>query len=162
MEFRFGVVREIGWSADDGRPTVRRHPNPMAARYLKARCTVDDILFDTRNVGQEDMSRYEAKSPHIRHRRSCVRWRHAAALDGPASGVDRIHRNRRGRVWRSGSDVQRRTGYQEARERGVRRLPPSLPGIGEQRLVRRSCPRRREDAHGGVHVRDHAETCVGY
>ena len=54
MEFRFGVVREIGWSADDGWPTVRRHPNPMAARYLKARSTVDDILFDTRNVGQEE------------------------------------------------------------------------------------------------------------
>jgi hypothetical protein len=107
------------------------------------------------------MSRYEVTSPHIRHRRSCVRWRHAAALDDPASGVDRIHRNRRGRVWRSWSDVHRRTGYQEVRERGVRRLPPSLPGIGEQRLVRRSCRRRREDAHGGVLVRDHAETRVG-
>ena len=86
---------------------------------------------DTRNVGRVEIRRYEAKSPHIRHRRSCVRWRHAAALGGPASGVDRIHRNRRGRVWRSGSDVQRRTGHQEARERGVRRLPPSLPGVGE-------------------------------
>ena len=149
------------WSTDDGWPMVRRHLNPLAERYLKVRFTVDNTLSTL------EMS--ARRKPRMRpHRRTFVIV--ALAFAGgllllwasPASGVDRIHRNRRGRVWRSGSDLHRRTGCHEERERGVRRPPPSLPGIGEQRLVRRSCPRRREDAHGGVHVRDHAETCVGH
>ncbi len=87
-----------------------------------------------------ELHRYEAKSPHIPYHHSCVRWRDAAPLDDAASGVDRLHRDPRGRVWRARSDVRGWTGDQKARERGVRRLPSSLSRIGEQRLVRRPGP----------------------
>jgi hypothetical protein len=137
---------------------------PFGARPLSSRHIVTTVDRNRRAAARSKCKNshgYEVTSPGRPHRRRGVRGGHRGARNPPTTGADQLHRHRRSGIWRGGADVHCWSGDKEARERSVRRLPPSLPGLGEYRLVRRPSARRRENAHRGLQVRGDAQARVG-